>query len=312
MDNGFCPARPAASCSPRIDLRRSEAPRAAGWRSTPLDNGTRFEFFNDLWAFDGKQWSALAPSGSGRSGQRLAYHSPLNRVFSFGGYSGGQSLSDLLRLEDDAWQRVADAPDRPTAEGGFVFDSKRNRFVVFGGSAGRGRVHGDTREFDGTHWRTITGTGPDARQAFAMVYDEKRGRTVVFGGMSADGSRAFDDTWEYDGSAWVRIQASGPAARNAPGCTYDSKRGVFVLFGGAGKDGFLGDTWSWDGVRWQQLASAGPAPRVMGQLAYDKARDRVVLFGGRNGWPNGDLNDTWEWDGKTWTRFLAAGSSANW
>ena len=27
--------------------------------STPHDNGSRFEFFNDLWSFDGKRWSAL-------------------------------------------------------------------------------------------------------------------------------------------------------------------------------------------------------------------------------------------------------------
>ena len=269
--------------------------------STPLDNGERFEFFNDLWSFDGKQWTALTPSGSRRSGQRLAYNSAAKAVFSFGGYSGGRSLSDLLRLGSAGWQPVSDLPDRPTAEGGFIYDARRNRFVVFGGSAGRGQLHGDTREFDGSQWHTVPGPGPDPRQAFAMAYDEKRGKTVLFGGGGASGS-SFDDTWEYDGREWSRIQANGPAARASSGVAYDTKRGAVVIFGGMGKDGFLADTWSWDGQRWQQLATGGPDARAMGQLAYDKARDRIVLFGGRKGWPNGDLNDTWEWDGTTWKR----------
>jgi hypothetical protein len=31
--------------------------------STPLEGGQRFEFFNDLWEFDGIRWSPLPPSG---------------------------------------------------------------------------------------------------------------------------------------------------------------------------------------------------------------------------------------------------------
>jgi hypothetical protein len=265
--------------------------------STPLDGGNRFEFYNDLWAYDGG-WKLITTAHDRRSGQRLAYDSENRKIYSFGGFSGAASLSDLRRLDGDAWTALP-SPDRPTAEPGFVYDAKRKRLVVFGGSAGMRRVHGDTWEFDGERW-TQTGTaGPPARQAHAMAYDAKRGRTVLFGGMSAEGA-AFGDTWEYDGAAWKLVASEGPSARNTPGMTYDAKRGRIILFGGAAEAGFSNETWAWDGAEWKLLAREGPPARGMGQLAYDAKRDVVVLFGGRNGWPNGDLDDTWEFDGVSW------------
>jgi hypothetical protein len=192
------------------------------------------------------------------------------------------------------------------AEPGFVHDSRRDRFVAFGGSSGPGAARGDTWEYDGATWTRVGAATPPARQALAMVFDERRGRTVLFGGMGT-GPRgqhppALGDTWEYDGSTWTELKVAGPSARFAAGVAYDSRRGRMILFGGLTSDGFNGETWSWDGTAWTRLADSGPEPRAMGSLAYDKHRDRVVLFGGRKGWPDGDLNDTWEWDGATWRR----------
>lgn len=273
--------------------------------STPTDGGRNFTFFNDLWEFDGTRWSALPSSGERLSGMRLAFDSKLGRLFSFGGFQGSGSVADLRVLEDNAWQTLGRHPAMAAAEPGFVYNATRGRFVAFGGSAGRGQVHGDTWEYDGTHWTKFAGSSPPARQSPAMVYDAKRGRTVLFGGLGAGGGQrppSLGDTWEFDGKAWTQRQGSGPSARHDPGVTYDTKRGLVILFGGAGRDGFKGDTWSWDGSEWKRLATTGPAPRAMGYLAYDQHRDRVVLFGGRKGYPNGDLNDTWEWDGTTWKR----------
>lgn len=274
--------------------------------STPLDGGQRFQFFNDLWTFGDSSWRLLSESGERVSGIGLAYDDRRGQVFSFGGYNG-QSLGDLRRLEGDKWQVLGRAPEIAAAEPGFVYDSKRDRFVMFGGSAGPGRALGETWEYDGSAWTRVAGTAPPARQAHAMTYDARRGRTVLFGGMGVGPQGqvppTLGDTWEYDGTSWVPRDGPAPSPRHGAGVAYDSRRGLVILFGGLGADGFLGDTWAWNGMVWQQLSATGPEPRAMGYLAYDKRRDRVVLFGGRKGWPDGDLGDTWEWDGSRWQRF---------
>lgn len=277
--------------------------------SSPYESGDCCAFFNDLWAFDGRRWTALPSSGAQMSGMRLAFDTRLKRVVSFGGYSNRQSLSDLRALDGDTWTTLSQHDAMAAAEPGFVFDSRRGRFVAFGGSAGRGQARGETWELDGTTWIKLAAASPPARQAHAMVFDERRGRTVVFGGIGGGTPPTppptFGDLWEFDGERWHQIvAANGPSPRHSAGVAYDSKRGHIVLFGGIGADGMLGDTWSWDGREWKKLAdasAAGPEPRAMGYLAYDRRRDRIVLFGGRKGWPN-DLNDTWEWDGARWNQ----------
>jgi hypothetical protein len=270
--------------------------------STPLEGGARFEIYQDLWSFDGTDWTALPPSGFPQSDQALAYDARRHTVLSIGGFNGSQSLAHVLELENGSWRRIGELPDRPTGEGGLVFDARRGRFVLFGGSRARNQAYSDTWEFDGTSWTKLAVEGPAARQAFAMVYDEKRGKTVLFGGSGVTPNEPFGDTWEFDGASWSRVATSGPPARVAAGAAYDAKRGLFIVFGGMSNGAFVGDTWGWNGSEWRQLTAEGPEPRAMARLAYDRARDRVVLFGGRKGWPDGDMNDTWEWDGEAWKR----------
>lgn len=275
--------------------------------STPRDSGRSFEFFNDLWAFDGRRWAALPASGDRLSGIRLAFDSRRARLVSWGGFDGS-ARGDLRVLEPDGWRTVGTYPDMRASEPGTAYDPRRDRLIAFGGSASHDHVYGETWEHDGTRWTRIDVASPPARQAHVMVFDERRRRVVVFGGIGAAAARGerapiLGDTWEYDGTRWIRLDAAGPSPRLIAGATYDSRRGMVVIFGGSGSSGFLGDTWGWNGTEWRRLSEVGPPSRGMGQLAYDAARDRVVLFGGRRGYPNGDLADTWEWDGTQWTRF---------
>ena len=275
--------------------------------STPRDSGRSFEFFNDVWAFDGRGWVALPASGERLSGIRLAFDTRRGRLVSWGGFDGA-ARGDLRVLEPDGWRTIGTFADMRASEPGVVYDSRRDRLVAFGGSAAHGHAYGETWEHDGARWHRIDAASPPARQAHVMVFDERRGRVIVFGGLGAavaEGEQppVLGDTWEYDGSRWTRIDVDGPSPRIAAGAAYDSKRGMVVIFGGSGNNGFLGDTWGWNGTAWRRLSDVGPDTRVMGQLAYDAARDRVVLFGGRRGYPNGDLADTWEWEGTKWTRF---------
>jgi hypothetical protein len=274
--------------------------------STPRDSGRRFEFFNDLWSFDGTRWTAYTPTGAAISGAPIAQNTRSGRLFSYGGYNG-QSLGVLRTLENGHWRVVGENKDLRVAEPGFVYDSRRHRFIVFGGSEARGMLNGDTWEYDGSQWTRLGVANPPARQAHVMVFDSARGRVVLFGGMAAPSQpgrrpQQLGDTWEFDGNRWTQRNVAGPSGRSGAGATYDSRRRMVIMFGGVDSSGFLNDTWSWDGASWKKLADSGPEPRGMGYIAYDPKRDRVVLFGGRTGWPDGDMNDTWEWNGASWRR----------
>lgn len=273
--------------------------------STPIDSGRNFQFFNDIWAFDGTAWAHLADAGARMSGIGLAYNSKDRSVFAFGGYDG-QSRGDFRKLVGNGWSALAPLNDARSAEAGFVYDPVRDRFFVFGGTAGPGSTNADTWSFDGSTWQRVAVSSPAARASHVMVFDEARRVTMMFGGAGAgrpgQPPPMLNDTWTFDGSKWTAMNVAGPSPRVGAGAAFDSKRGLVILFGGAGADGFLGDTWAWNGVTWRKLSDSGPEPRVMGYLAYDRARDRVVMFGGRKGYPDGDLDDTWEWDGERWEK----------
>jgi hypothetical protein len=261
--------------------------------------------FNDLWSFDGTAWALLGSTGDTLLGARVGIDAQM-RIHAFGGF-GDSAVGDLRMLEHDRWRRIGVHPSIVAAEGGFVFDEARTRFVAFGGSSGAQRMTRDVWEYDGTRWTKNPAAGPPARGAHAMVYDPHRKRIVVFGGMGVrsgdQDTPIFADTWEFDGTTWTQMRVAGPPPRLGAGIAYDSKRRLVILFGGGHHDGVRNDLWSWDGTSWKKLAEGGPEPRVMGYIAYDKRRDRIVLFGGRRGVPdNSDLGDTWEWDGATWRR----------
>lgn len=267
--------------------------------STPLNGGSSFNFFDDSWCFDGGSWKENAGTGERRSGIQLAFDSKRKKIYSFGGFTGDSSCSDLRVLENGKWVTISYLPGNAAAEPGFIYDSGRDRFVVFGGSGGRGQVNGETWEWDGENWIRFDGKNPPGRQAFAMIYDINRKKTVLYGGMGTTPADTYSDTWEYNGKAWTKLADSGPGARMSHGFAFDSKKNIFLIFGGMGPNGFLKDTWGWNGSEWELLAIDGPAARAMGYLAYDAGRDKTILFGGRIGWPN-DVNDTWEWNGSNW------------
>ncbi|HEX5217835.1 MAG TPA: kelch repeat-containing protein [Vicinamibacterales bacterium] len=265
--------------------------------STSLDGGKTYMTFDDAWAFDGK-WRGLGSTGAERSGMAVAFDTKRRRVVAFGGYcpcqkTAGGRYADLLELRDGKWQKISEIPSRPSTDSRMVYDARRDRLVLFGGSGPNNQAHADTWEFDGATWRRFEGAGPEQRGDFAMTYDEGRGRTVVFGGIAASGP--LGDTWEFDGAAWTRVATDGPAPRFSISAVYDAKRERVILYGG-GDD----ETWAWNGTTWTKLADVGPPRRYLAALAYDVARDRVVLFGGRPGLPKPDANDTWEWNGTRW------------
>ena len=267
--------------------------------STSNDGGKTYSTFDDLWAFDGRRWRALGPSGVRRSGMALAFDSRRGRVLAFGGYcpcktTDGGRYDDLLELRDGQWHVIGQIAGRPSTDSRMIYDARRDRLVLFGGRGAGRQLHVDTWEYDGATWRRVDVTGPELRGDVAMTYDGKRGRTIVVGESGGTTGPASAATWVYDGRAWGRIATDGPPLPPTPSAVYDATRDRVLLLGG---DSTL---WSWDGRVWTRVATDGPPKRYFGAMVYDVARDRVVMFGGRPGLPESDANDTWEWDGSRW------------
>jgi hypothetical protein len=81
-------------------------------RATVLAGGqgsSRGPYLTDVWSWDGRSWTALAPSGdapAGRGGGHLLSDPANRRLLYFGGYAG-QVLAELWALGDSAWMRLS-------------------------------------------------------------------------------------------------------------------------------------------------------------------------------------------------------------
>ncbi|MGD9093203.1 MAG: kelch repeat-containing protein [Anaerolineales bacterium] len=239
----------------------------------------------------------------------MAYDLARDRVVMFGGDDKGKNhLKDTWEFNGNEWTQVspANAPiGRVNISQAMVYDTQREKTVLFGGKASFGRLD-DTWEYNGTDWVEITVPNPPpGRDGHALAYDEDRNLTVMFGGYNHT-NFSMNDTWEYDGSVWTQVQpVQSPPGRNHHSIAYDSRRGVIVLFGGNSESGvYLDDTWEYDGTTWRLVTTLeSPLARKDHSLAYDESRGVIVLFGGFGGTSDDDgqpLDDTWEYDGNTW------------
>jgi cysteine-rich repeat protein len=275
-----------------------------------------------VWNVPGVDWVPITPAHSppARFGHTMAYDSKRGRVMLFGGVEslslGGTVFNDTWEWDGADWTPLTPATAPPPRwEHAMVYDSARDRLVMFGGDAGLTRFS-DTWEWDGADWQLqISATVPPERRAHAMAYDQARSRTVMFGGDEGHGeitTKLLNDAWEWDGVDWHRVAFSAtPPGRTGHAMAYDDRHGATLMFGGqdlelAQTDStprVLGDTWVWSGVSWQQQQPAvSPPPRVQHAMAFDSARGRAVLFGG--GVDGGGYqmlgDDTWEWSAGTW------------
>jgi len=234
-----------------------------------------------------------------------------------------------------SWLNVNVPTPGPAARSGhqMVYDSTRNKVILFGGQTIQGCCAGgqtlagqllnDMWEWDGNTrtWTQITpasGPTPPARSFFGMAYDPNRRKVLIYGGKEeAIYYNTNDDTWEWDPA--TRIWTSLPAAGSI---TYGGLRGVslafdpnlqqVILFGGIMYwGGHEGATWAFDGAHWILKSTSGPEARTAQAMATDFARSRVVLFGGydytANDYHGAFYRETWEWNGSSWTMAATTG-----
>lgn len=213
------------------------------------------------------------------------------------------AVTTTWEWDGTAWTNAAPAAV-PAARSGhaLVFDSVRDRVVVFGGidvaSPNPGFL-ADTWEYDGTTWVQRAVAGPSARSEYAMAFDSVRGETILFGGRDALGQRG--DTWSFDGVAWLQRSTTGPSARSQAAMAFDLGSARVALFGGSpGFGAYLDDTWEWDGVTWIPRAPAvRPPARRRAGIASDPVGGGVLLVCGAEA--ASAFADVWRWDGASWT-----------
>ena len=252
---------------------------------------------------------SLGTKPSARGGTGFAYDTARNKLVLFGGTCAGYACGDTWEYDNTAgWQPINTNGPSPREEAVMVYDSNRQRFVLFGGHTWGGGYLADTWEYDGSNWQSIqTANVPIDRATQGMAYDAGRNKVVLYGGWRGDqqGSNILGDTWEYDGSNWSQITtATTPGSRTGLKLVYVPEWGKTLLFGGSFRSGdqrsYPNDTWIYDGQTWRQIVTNNaPQGRYYHQMAYDPVRKAVVLFGGYRV-DSGALNDTWEFNGTDW------------
>jgi hypothetical protein len=270
-------------------------------------------------------WNDLAPSGTLPPIRRehvVAYDPALGRMLVFGGISGSSTRrNDAWELSlggSPAWNQISPSgtPPSPRNASGGMFDSARNRLVVFGGfTASVGRSNEVwSLDFSGSpSWTQLLpgGTLPDGRTGWA-VYDAPRDRMLHYGGVAAN------ELWalSFSGSpVWAQIAPWGPtpSERYWFAEAYDQPRGRLVVFGGKSVNDVIGDLWTLDLApdgQWTPLVAAGtpPGARYVASMIYDPVRERAILFGGL---ANEDMNDVWALSlngSPAWTQLNPAGA----
>lgn len=251
-----------------------------------------------------------------RSSARMVFDAELGQPLLFGGLTAPFTLGDVLTARqqiDETWvwtgrrwvQRFFVNRPEPRAGQAMVWDSNRDRVLLFGGGGNDGLL-ADTWQFAGGAWNRIeTPSAPSARRLAGHAFDAVRDRFIVFGGF--DGVTNLRDTWEFDGTTWIQTGTDGPVVVN-PMLAFDAARDEVLLVGTvSAADPAVMYRYTRPG--WEQIApETVPACVNLAAMVYQDHDQKVVLVGGAcaNGSPS---SKTWEWNGTNWTDVQTRGST---
>lgn len=228
---------------------------------------------NTVYSFDTvtDTWAVLPATGTdipvARSAHSAVYDPQFKRMIIYGGWNKDQiMLSDTYTLDLSTtparWSKVSLAYE-PSArrQATAVFDSARNRMVIFGGLKSNNEptdeiwcLNLSVLDLTGLRWTQIfpvpTISEGLARTAHVLVYNPDTDQLLVYGGWAPlTLTEAFYDTtyaFDFNSLTWSLV-APGPdipqARRNASGI-YDPIRRKMVIFGGAFGSDIYAETFS--------------------------------------------------------------------
>jgi len=264
-------------------------------------------------------WSELVPPGTGPGplqDHSAVYDPAADRMLVFGGSNSGglqNSVWELSLAGAPTWTLLTTSgtPPTPRRAHAAVFDSLRNRMIVFGGytEVGGTACLNDVYELslNGTPtWSPVTtsGQGPRERMGHTAILDPSQDRMVIFGGGAVCASSTFfNDTWTLTLSGsptWDSLAiASPPPARLRHSAIYDHALDRMVVCSGDTSAfqawPYFNDTWSLSlgpTPHWTELQPSGtiPGSRTHHSALYDPIRGRMMVFGG---WAPNALDEVW-------------------
>jgi len=233
-----------------------------GWGA---DSNNVYGFLNDLWKFDGTNWTWVSGSNMGNQ----------YGVFGTMGVAASSNVPPG-RAYDVSW---LDKSGNLWFFGGMVYDPSSDSVAPIN----------DLWKFDGTNWTWVSGSAgigqpgiygtegtpspenvPGARY-YAVSWVDNSGDFWLFGGFGYNSTGAYgvlNDLWKFDGTNWTWVSGSNYIGQsgiygtkdtaglsNIPGgrvssVSWTDKNGNFWLFGGSGFDSTgamntLGDLWQY-------------------------------------------------------------------
>jgi hypothetical protein len=208
-------------------------------------------FFNDVWLLGELGWQQLQPPGG--PAQRYGAASALDadgRLLVSHGFTNEGRFDDTWSLDPSpVWANVSAAGTRPIkrclCRG--AWDTKRNRFLMFGGQTDGTPFLGDLWAFDGQTWTEITTEPKPSPRNFYAMAETDPGRIALFGGNTVDVPGPMNDLWFFDGATdtWTLAQLGGeaPSARYGHDAVWLPESRRLIVFGGHDTTGDLNDLW---------------------------------------------------------------------
>lgn len=264
--------------------------------------------------WDGQRWQTrkTAHELPLRVDYRIAYDPVRGRTVFFGGhprfyqFSSGQPLDRAIWEYDgiDWYERSPGSGPVGRHGHAMAFDANRGRVTVIGGSDGQNAL-GDTWQWDGARWHSLSGGPPAPLLTPSMAWHAGSGHVVILGrraGVSAT------ETWTLDASGWVRATTSIQPVAGPMSADLASQR---VLLRSV-----TPRLYAWDGTDWTVLTETGAVPDVTSGagLATDDAGQTLLVGGFRpqpaSGVPFTPIvpsGDTWSMRAGQWTRRVGYG-----
>jgi N-acetylneuraminic acid mutarotase len=279
-------------------------------RQRTQDGGFGLGFFQDTWEFGADSGWVQMDGGStipsARYGGAMASDNAGRTIL-----IGGAPKEPNTWVWDGILWRSLDSGVLPLRSGAnMVFDTTRNKFVMFGGS-GVSTMLNDLYQLNQNTWEPIdAGTVvPLGRYNASVAFDPLHNQMIVFGGRRfSDGTNVAlpflgtKSTWLLRGNSWTQLTYDEPLARYGHAMAYDSIRKKVVLFGGYNSVyGYFSDTWEFSNGHWIQLDNDRlclplgkcPSPRWLHGMTFDS--EKTVLFGGSY-----NNRETWIFEGNSW------------
>lgn len=173
-----------------------------------------FSVNDETWVYDPATdtWAQMSPESSPGAGNfhLMSYDADSDRVI----LTGGGDRADVALegtwaydYEADSWTELSPAaPPSARYYSAMVYDTDRDRMVIFGGTDRWAVATFDDTwvyDYDSNRWTELTASGPSVRAWHAMAYDESSQTVVTFGGgLTRDDVTA--ETWLFDATseAW--------------------------------------------------------------------------------------------------------------